>query len=147
MENLNVSSWRKYEIIFVTGSILLVRTFVFYQWLSTVFLLRVCGTQVKHAMRLDDNAVLRPSGLLDGLLVLPLTFSSNVCIFYHGDPSIRWYYVHTIISAGDIKACPRCHTYIVKMDDGSCNHMVCAMCSVEFCWLCLKEISDLHYLR
>lgn len=24
--------------------------------------------------------------------------------------------------------------------------MVCAMCSAEFCWLCLKEISDLHYL-
>ncbi|CAI4225964.1 unnamed protein product [Auanema sp. JU1783] len=47
---------------------------------------------------------------------------------------------------GDIKGCPRCHTYIVKMDDGSCNHMVCAMCSAEFCWLCLKEISDLHYL-
>ncbi|KAK6763612.1 hypothetical protein RB195_024071 [Necator americanus] len=50
------------------------------------------------------------------------------------------------LKPGDIKACPRCHTYIVKMDDGSCNHMVCAMCSVEFCWLCLKEISDLHYL-
>ncbi|WKY15126.1 hypothetical protein Q1695_000551 [Nippostrongylus brasiliensis] len=50
------------------------------------------------------------------------------------------------LKPGDIKACPRCHTFIVKMDDGSCNHMVCAMCSVEFCWLCLKEISDLHYL-
>ncbi|VDK48499.1 unnamed protein product [Cylicostephanus goldi] len=50
------------------------------------------------------------------------------------------------LKPGDIKACPRCHTYIVKMDDGSCNHMVCAMCSAEFCWLCLKEISDLHYL-
>uniref|UniRef100_A0A914UPS9 RBR-type E3 ubiquitin transferase n=1 Tax=Plectus sambesii TaxID=2011161 RepID=A0A914UPS9_9BILA len=47
---------------------------------------------------------------------------------------------------GDIKACPRCHTYIVKMNDGSCNHMVCALCGAEFCWLCLKEISDLHYL-
>ncbi|VDO94981.1 unnamed protein product [Soboliphyme baturini] len=50
------------------------------------------------------------------------------------------------ISAGDIKACPRCKTYIVKMNDGSCNHMICALCGVEFCWLCLKEISDLHYL-
>ncbi len=49
--------------------------------------------------------------------------------------------------AGDIKACPRCRTYIVKMNDGSCNHMVCALCGAEFCWLCLKEISDLHYLR
>ena len=31
------------------------------------------------------------------------------------------------------------------MDDGSCNHMTCR-CGAEFCWLCLKEISDLHYL-
>ena len=33
------------------------------------------------------------------------------------------------------------------MDDGSCNHMTCAVCAAEFCWLCMKEISDLHYLR
>ncbi|XP_076164367.1 E3 ubiquitin-protein ligase RNF19A [Ptiloglossa arizonensis] len=46
----------------------------------------------------------------------------------------------------DIKPCPRCQVIIVKMDDGSCNHMICAVCSAEFCWLCMKEISDLHYL-
>ena len=50
------------------------------------------------------------------------------------------------VRPGDIKACPRCRTYIVKMNDGSCNHMICAICGAEFCWLCLKEISDLHYL-
>ncbi|KAI6230354.1 RBR-type E3 ubiquitin transferase [Aphelenchoides fujianensis] len=48
--------------------------------------------------------------------------------------------------AGDLKACPRCHTLIVKLNDGSCNHMVCPLCQADFCWLCLKEISDLHYL-
>ncbi|XP_076650797.1 E3 ubiquitin-protein ligase RNF19A isoform X1 [Halictus rubicundus] len=46
----------------------------------------------------------------------------------------------------DIKPCPRCQVLIVKMDDGSCNHMICAVCGAEFCWLCMKEISDLHYL-
>ncbi|XP_059471318.1 E3 ubiquitin-protein ligase RNF19B-like [Neocloeon triangulifer] len=46
----------------------------------------------------------------------------------------------------DIKPCPRCSVLIVKMDDGSCNHMTCAVCGAEFCWLCMKEISDLHYL-
>jgi E3 ubiquitin-protein ligase RNF19A len=46
----------------------------------------------------------------------------------------------------EIKPCPRCQVLIVKMDDGSCNHMVCAVCGSEFCWLCMKEISDLHYL-
>ncbi|KOC63990.1 E3 ubiquitin-protein ligase RNF19A [Habropoda laboriosa] len=46
----------------------------------------------------------------------------------------------------DIKPCPRCEVLIVKMDDGSCNHMICSVCGAEFCWLCMKEISDLHYL-
>ncbi|CAL7937505.1 unnamed protein product [Xylocopa violacea] len=46
----------------------------------------------------------------------------------------------------DVKPCPRCQVLIVKMDDGSCNHMICAVCGAEFCWLCMKEISDLHYL-
>ncbi|XP_047098892.1 E3 ubiquitin-protein ligase RNF19A-like [Schistocerca piceifrons] len=46
----------------------------------------------------------------------------------------------------DIKPCPRCQVLIVKMDDGSCNHMTCSLCCAEFCWLCMKEISDLHYL-
>ena len=49
--------------------------------------------------------------------------------------------------ADDIKPCPRCAAYIIKMNDGSCNHMTCAVCGSEFCWLCMKEISDLHYLR
>ncbi len=51
------------------------------------------------------------------------------------------------VFVGDIKPCPRCAAFIVKMDDGSCNHMTCAVCGAEFCWLCMKEISDLHYLR
>ncbi|KAG8587985.1 hypothetical protein GDO81_005839 [Engystomops pustulosus] len=45
-----------------------------------------------------------------------------------------------------MKSCPRCSAYIIKMNDGSCNHMTCAVCGCEFCWLCMKEISDLHYL-
>ncbi|XP_060948635.1 E3 ubiquitin-protein ligase RNF19B [Limanda limanda] len=49
-------------------------------------------------------------------------------------------------AADDIKPCPRCGAYIIKMNDGSCNHMTCAVCGCEFCWLCMKEISDLHYL-
>ena len=45
-----------------------------------------------------------------------------------------------------MKACPRCQTKIMKANDGSCNHITCSMCNAEFCWLCLKEISDLHFL-
>ena len=46
----------------------------------------------------------------------------------------------------DIKPCPTCKVLIIKMDDGSCNHMTCSVCGTEFCWLCMKQISDLHYL-
>uniref|UniRef100_A0A0K2T335 RBR-type E3 ubiquitin transferase n=1 Tax=Lepeophtheirus salmonis TaxID=72036 RepID=A0A0K2T335_LEPSM len=49
-------------------------------------------------------------------------------------------------SLSDVKSCPRCSVLIVKMDDGSCNHMTCSVCEAEFCWLCMKEISSLHYL-
>ena len=49
-------------------------------------------------------------------------------------------------SAEDMKPCPCCKVLIVKMDDGSCNHMTCSVCGTEFCWLCMQKISDLHYL-
>lgn len=45
----------------------------------------------------------------------------------------------------DIKECPVCSSRIIKMNDGSCNHMTCSICETNFCWLCMKEISDLHY--
>ncbi|XP_042908054.1 E3 ubiquitin-protein ligase RNF19B isoform X2 [Parasteatoda tepidariorum] len=52
----------------------------------------------------------------------------------------------SIVQSDDIKPCPCCKVLIIKMDDGSCNHMTCSVCGTEFCWLCMKEISDLHYL-
>lgn len=56
-------------------------------------------------------------------------------------------YSHDADSQKDfIKPCPRCSAFIMKMNDGSCNHMTCPVCGAEFCWLCMKEISDLHYL-
>ncbi|VDD83156.1 unnamed protein product, partial [Mesocestoides corti] len=45
-----------------------------------------------------------------------------------------------------VKPCPRCKTYLLKLDDGSCNHMSCFICGCEFCWLCLREVRDTHYL-
>ena len=52
-----------------------------------------------------------------------------------------------LVNGEDMKPCPRCGAFIIKLDDGTCNHMTCAVCGAEFCWLCMKEISDLHYLR
>ncbi|XP_045767952.1 E3 ubiquitin-protein ligase RNF19B-like [Maniola jurtina] len=53
---------------------------------------------------------------------------------------------HSEMEHGEVKPCPRCSVLIVKVEDGSCNHMVCCVCGAEFCWLCMKEVSDLHYL-
>ncbi|CAJ1078167.1 LOW QUALITY PROTEIN: E3 ubiquitin-protein ligase RNF19B [Xyrichtys novacula] len=46
----------------------------------------------------------------------------------------------------EIKACPRCGAYIMKTNDGSCNRMNCTVCACQFCWLCMQEITDVHYL-
>ncbi|KAG9337475.1 hypothetical protein JZ751_028666 [Albula glossodonta] len=46
----------------------------------------------------------------------------------------------------EIKACPRCSAYIMKTNDGSCNRMNCSVCGCQFCWLCMQEITDVHYL-
>ncbi|NXT83149.1 RN19B ligase, partial [Zapornia atra] len=45
-----------------------------------------------------------------------------------------------------IKLCPRCSAFIMKINDGSCNRMSCTVCGCLFCWLCLREISDVHFL-
>ncbi|XP_053469581.1 E3 ubiquitin-protein ligase RNF19B isoform X1 [Ictalurus furcatus] len=58
-------------------------------------------------------------------------------------------YVFTEEPSGDaeeIKACPRCGAYIMKTNDGSCNRMNCTVCACQFCWLCMQEITDVHYL-
>ena len=35
------------------------------------------------------------------------------------------------------KPCPNCKILIHKYD--GCNHVKCGKCSMDFCWLCLKE--------
>ncbi len=64
----------------------------------------------------------------------------------HGKSSSVSFSHDSIVQRDDIKPCPCCKVLIIKMDDGSCNHMTCSVCGTEFCWLCMKEISDLHYL-
>lgn len=45
------------------------------------------------------------------------------------------------------KACPRCRTAIMKIEDGACNHMVCSVCGQEFCWLCLGPAGYTHFMN
>ncbi|XP_069461556.1 E3 ubiquitin-protein ligase RNF19A-like [Ambystoma mexicanum] len=46
----------------------------------------------------------------------------------------------------EVKICPRCGAFIMKIKDGSCNRMNCTVCGCLFCWLCLREITDVHFL-
>ncbi|OAF71986.1 UbcM4-interacting protein 4 [Intoshia linei] len=45
----------------------------------------------------------------------------------------------------NLKACPNCHIPVLKMEDGSCNHMLCDYCKKRFCWLCLTPANDMHF--
>ncbi|XP_011490082.1 E3 ubiquitin-protein ligase RNF19A isoform X1 [Oryzias latipes] len=62
------------------------------------------------------------------------------------DPTLYVFNEEAGGDAEEIKACPRCGAYIMKTNDGSCNRMNCTVCACQFCWLCMQEITDVHYL-
>lgn len=41
------------------------------------------------------------------------------------------------------KRCPKCRAPTEK--DGGCNHVSCAICHYEWCWLCNGKYTPLHY--
>ena len=45
-----------------------------------------------------------------------------------------------------LKPRPQYTRFIEKIKDGSCKHTRYSVCGVELCWLCMKEVTDLHYL-
>lgn len=47
----------------------------------------------------------------------------------------------------DVRQCPGCKVTVEKMLDGSCNQIKCLVCGEDFCWLCGKKISEMHFLR
>ena len=44
-----------------------------------------------------------------------------------------------------VKKCPRCKIFTEKNE--GCNHMTCASCKYQWCWLCLGKYSYGHYDR
>ncbi|KAJ8904985.1 hypothetical protein NDN08_001497 [Rhodosorus marinus] len=44
-----------------------------------------------------------------------------------------------------VKACPNCNIPIQKLQDNSCNKMVCPQCKCAFCWLCRKEVNEIDH--
>ena len=53
----------------------------------------------------------------------------------------------TLPSDIETKECPVCHVTVEKMADGSCNQVKCLSCGEDFCWLCGKKITEMHFLR
>ncbi len=45
------------------------------------------------------------------------------------------------------KPCPNCTSMIEKRDDGSCNSIKCTVCQTNFCWLCMQQVSEMHFMR
>ncbi len=42
-----------------------------------------------------------------------------------------------------IKPCPTCKIMVDRID--GCNHMECAACHTEFCWICLNIVTEDHF--
>ena len=42
-----------------------------------------------------------------------------------------------------IKKCPKCHIWSEKIS--GCNHMTCAECGYQWCWLCNQQYEPKHY--
>ena len=49
--------------------------------------------------------------------------------------------------SNNTRLCPTCNVIIERLQDGSCNMITCVMCQTRLCWLCGKQITELHYLR
>jgi len=46
---------------------------------------------------------------------------------------------------GSTQRCPGCRTSVEK--NGGCNHMTCAKCGHQWCWLCRGPYHPLHYVQ
>ncbi|CAF0823068.1 unnamed protein product [Didymodactylos carnosus] len=61
------------------------------------------------------------------------------------DPTLQML-MKSSATGGKVRPCPRCKSPIEKLDDGSCNHIRCSVCTCEFCWLCMNEVDNLHFI-
>lgn len=75
-------------------------------------------------------------------------FCSNCNQAWHGDSSceedkeIKDFATYSGIIP---KKCPNCKVWTEK--NMGCNHMVCKLCSYDWCWLCCKECKEDHYIN
>ena len=61
------------------------------------------------------------------------------------DEAMRQYF-ETIENKKNLTNCPQCGV-IVEKEEGGCNHMKCASCNYEFCWICGAHYKVDHFDR
>ncbi|XP_041360461.1 uncharacterized protein LOC121376756 isoform X2 [Gigantopelta aegis] len=82
---------------------------------------------------------------------------SNYSVESGSQSNSTWIYCHRLVTVlnhahrqifpeDNFKPCPRCGVLYIKMDQDTSNKMSCVICGAKFCWLCMKEITVLHYL-
>ena len=59
------------------------------------------------------------------------------------DIAMKEYFDEDAVAA-KVTNCPRCGL-IVEKEEGGCNHMICAKCKYEFCWICGMRYTDTHF--
>ena len=67
---------------------------------------------------------------------------------YHGDKNCLYVIDDGFkdwVNSKDVNPCPKCKVPVEK--DEGCQHMTCAMCRYQWCWICGGEYSDAHYQK
>lgn len=54
-------------------------------------------------------------------------------------------YINWAKAEGDVVNCKQCKSRITKIRDEGCNHMTCAKCGYQWCWLCGATFKEDHF--
>lgn len=110
--------------------------------LALKFNKKVCPNETCYSILQDVNEEYRSCN----------TCKINLCWkcnnLYHDDsPCVATEPVDFLhcMDKNNIIKCPRCAVNITKAE--GCNHMKCAACANEFCWICRKNYTPDHYSK
>ena len=53
----------------------------------------------------------------------------------------------SVLRGLNLRECPACAAAVEKVKDNTCNMVDCGQCGAQFCWLCGRPVSELHFFR